>query len=124
MSKAKPSLNYSQVDWTGFESIPDEEVFNDWRDERKRKHGTGVTQSAMNRIRPHINKLARDGIEADTAFEIAASHGWRGIKYAWVIKDINDDMDDYSGLKPTRDMTLLDESSHSWANPQYRIDGK
>ena len=123
MSKnVKPSLSYKDVDWAGFESIPSEDVYEDWRAERKRKHSVGVTQSAMNLIRPHINQLARYGVEADTAFAIGASLGWRGIRYSWVVKELQADMDAFTEgrliseqPKSTREMTIAQELDRDWA---------
>ena len=106
-------MKYTDVNWEGFESIPSEEVYTQWHKARKQKHGFDANQAAINLIRPHINKLARDHcIEADQAFSVAGSLGWRSIKVAWVIKWESEDMDSYSNhtpqiIEPSRDIRSI-----------------
>lgn len=114
------TLKYDQVDWTGFNSIPDEGAYEDWRAARLKKHRVGVSQSAMKLIKPHINQLYQVGIDATEAFAIAAYNGWRGVGYSWVInwksKNMDDLCDNVAPIRSTRELSLEQElGDRSWA---------
>ncbi len=115
-------MKYSEVDWSKFDDKPEEETYNDWVKVRK-AHRAPVTQTAIRRIAPHINKLFQSGVDADEAFSIAAENGWRGIKYQWVQNAIHQDMQGMSdnvvsiGGRKTKDIGLIEElSDGSWAD--------
>ena len=103
-------MKYSQVDWSKWDDRPDEQTYNDWCKVRKGK----ITQTAINRTAPHINKLYQSGTSADEAVAIAAENCWTGIKYNWVMNAISRDMDGLSdyvepkliGSGSTRDVPL------------------
>ncbi len=112
-------MKYNQVDWSKWDDRPSEDTYNDWCIVRKAK----MTQTAINRTAPHINKLYQAGISADEAMCIAVENEWRGIKYQWVLKAMQRDMQAFSDLplsaqkRETRQITLEEElTDTSWAN--------
>ena len=84
---------YNELDWSSWPDKPEEQTFNDWNKVRKAKR-CPTTQTAINRTAVHIRKLVEEDVcSVDFAVQIAATRGWAGIKYAWVIKAIHDDQE-------------------------------
>ena len=113
-------MKYNEVDFSRWDDKPEEATYNDWLKVRK-AHRAPVSQTVINRLAPHINKLYRSGVSADDAFAIAVENGWRGIKYQWVQNAIAQDMqglsDNVVPIGSTRDTTLEQElTDRSWAN--------
>jgi hypothetical protein len=108
-------MKYKEVNWLAWDCSPTEEVFNDWLKTRK-AHRAPVSQTVINRMAMHINKLYQAGISPDDALGVAIENGWRGIKYSWVIKAIQQDMDSISDFTNTRDIPLeVSLTDRSWA---------
>ena len=110
-------MKYKEVDWSKWQSVPTETTYLDWCKIRKAK----MTQTAINRTAPHINKLLKAGISAEEAVAIAADNEWRGIKYQWVLKAISRDMEALSDFEPsprsTREISLTEQlTSRDWAD--------
>jgi|GEM_PF-7134761 len=108
-------MKYKDVDWSRWDDRPEENTYNDWCVVRKAK----MTQTAINRTAPHINKLYQAGVSADEAVAIATEKEWRGIKYQWVMNEIMRDMDglsDFSPARKTRDIPLIEQClDRRWA---------
>lgn len=110
-------MKYKDVDWSRFDDRPSEEMFNEWAKARKEKHRSAPNQAAINLMAGHINKLYQSGYSVDKCFLIAASEGWRSIKFAWVVGWYAKDMDGYQDQGETRDMSLQKElTDRNWAH--------
>lgn len=114
-------MKYKEVDWSRFDDRPSEEAYSLWAKARKEKHKSSPNQAAINLMAVHINKLYQSGTDAEEAFSIAASEGWRSIKFQWVMNWIQSDMqglsDNVVPIKSTRDTPLIEElTDRSWAD--------
>jgi len=113
-------MKYKDVDWSSWNDMPSESTYNDWLTVRKSK----MTQTAINRTAPHINKLFASKITADEAMGVAVEKEWRGIKYQWIMNAISQDMTGLADMQPaqledrsTRDIPQEEAlRDRTWAN--------
>lgn len=77
-------MKYAKVDWARFQTIPSQEVFDDWVAMRKEKKTT-TSQTALNRAAKYVNLLYGYGYTADDSLSAACEYGWKGMD--WVFKE-------------------------------------
>jgi hypothetical protein len=107
-------MKYKDVDWSSWIDIPSQEIYEDWLVVRKAK----MTQTAITRTAPHINKLYQAGIDANEAMGIAIEKEWRGIKYQWVMNAASQNMDGLADFKPAQ----LEQSTRNISMQQMLTD--
>lgn len=116
-------MKYSQVDWSRWDSIPDEEDWNDWVLVRKAKRAA-TTQTAVNRASKWVNLLWQMGYSATLTLEIACEKGYQGLE--WVYENErkrgfpespNHKLNNVKTMdRSTRDISLEEElNDKSWA---------
>jgi hypothetical protein len=78
-TSSKSSLDFSQ--WP---DLPSDQVFKDWLAVRKQKKAK-LTQTAVNRLAPHLIKAVAAGCSVDDVFELCASRCWIGFEFDWLV---------------------------------------
>lgn len=73
-----PSLDYSC--WP---SMPNDELFAEWKELRKRKKAA-ISQTVINRVGKELHKAAVSGFTVDQCFEQWIYKGWRGFEAEWM----------------------------------------
>jgi hypothetical protein len=74
----------SPLDFSKWPSLPSEQVFKDWLAIRKQKKAK-LTQTAINRLAPHLVKAVAAGCSVDDVFELCASRCWIGFEFDWLV---------------------------------------
>ena len=73
-----PSLDYSC--WP---SMPNDELFAEWKELRKRKRAA-ISQTVINRVGKELHKAASSGFTVDQCFEQWIYKGWSGCEAEWM----------------------------------------
>ena len=73
-----PSLDYSC--WP---SMPNDELFAEWKELRKRKKAA-ISQTVINRVGKELHKAASSGFTVDQCFEQWIYKGWSGFEAEWM----------------------------------------
>ena len=73
-----PSLDYSC--WP---SMPNDELFAEWKELRKRKRAA-ISQTVINRVGKELHKAASSGFTVDQCFEQWIYKGWSGFEAEWM----------------------------------------
>ena len=73
-----PSLDYSC--WP---SMPNDELFAEWKELRKRKKAA-ISQTVINRVGKELHKAASSGFTVDQCFEQWVYKGWSGFEAEWM----------------------------------------
>lgn len=73
-----PSLDYSC--WP---SMPNDELFAEWKELRKRKKAA-ISQTVINRVGKELHKAASSGFTVDKCFEQWIYKGWSGFEAEWM----------------------------------------
>jgi hypothetical protein len=74
----------SSLDFTSWPALPSEQVFKDWLAVRKQKKAK-LTQTAINRLAPHLVKAVAAGCSVDAVFELCVSRCWIGFEFDWLV---------------------------------------
>lgn len=78
-------VKMGDYDLSTWPSLPDEQLFNDWRAAKKRNKGS-VTQSTMNKVGGELAKAVTNGFNVNDCLATAESSGWRGFESDWMKK--------------------------------------
>ena len=73
-----PSLDYSC--WP---SMPNDELFAEWKELRKRKKAA-ISQTVINRVGKELHKASSAGFTVDQCFEQWVYKGWSGFEAEWM----------------------------------------
>jgi hypothetical protein len=73
----------SSLDFTLWPAMPSKQVFKDWLAVRKQKKAK-LTQTAINRLAPHLVKAVAAGCSVDAVFELCVSRCWIGFEFDWL----------------------------------------
>ncbi|WP_434939167.1 helix-turn-helix domain-containing protein [Shewanella sp. HL-SH8] len=65
-------------------ALPSEQLFKDWLAVRKQKKAK-LTQTAINRLAPHLVKAVDAGCTVDDVFELCVSRCWIGFEFEWLV---------------------------------------
>jgi hypothetical protein len=74
----------SALDFSLWPALPSDQVFKDWLAIRKQKKAK-LTQTAVNRLAPHLVKAVAAGCSVDDVFELCASRCWIGFEFDWLV---------------------------------------
>ncbi|WP_137225733.1 helix-turn-helix domain-containing protein [Shewanella sp. MEBiC00475] len=74
----------SALDFSLWPDLPSEQVFKDWLAIRKQKKAK-LTQTAVNRLAPHLIKAVAAGCSVDDVFALCASRCWIGFEFDWLV---------------------------------------
>jgi hypothetical protein len=74
----------SAFDFSRWPALPSEQVFKDWLAVRKQKKAK-LTQTAINRLAPHLVKAVAAGCSVDAVFELCVSRCWIGFEFDWLM---------------------------------------
>jgi hypothetical protein len=74
----------SALDFSKWPYLPSEQVFKDWLAVRKQKKAK-LTQTAINRLAPHLVKAVAAGCSVDAVFELCVSRCWIGFEFDWLV---------------------------------------
>jgi hypothetical protein len=74
----------SPLDFSKWPALPSDQVFKDWLAIRKQKKAK-LTQTAVNRLAPHLVKAVAAGCSVDDVFELCASRCWIGFEFDWLV---------------------------------------
>ena len=74
----------SALDFSKWPALPSEQVFKDWLAVRKQKKAK-LTQTAINRLAPHLVKAVAAGCSVDAVFELCVSRCWIGFEFDWLV---------------------------------------
>jgi hypothetical protein len=74
----------SPLDFSKWPDLPSDQVFKDWLAIRKQKKAK-LTQTAVNRLAPHLVKAVAAGCSVDDVFELCASRCWIGFEFDWLV---------------------------------------
>ena len=74
----------SALDFSKWPDLPSDQVFKDWLAVRKQKKAK-LTQTAVNRLAPHLVKAVAAGCSVDDVFELCASRCWIGFEFDWLV---------------------------------------
>jgi hypothetical protein len=74
----------SPLDFSKWPALPSDQVFKDWLAIRKQKKAK-LTQTAINRLAPHLVKAVAAGCSVDDVFELCASRCWIGFEFDWLV---------------------------------------
>jgi hypothetical protein len=74
----------SSLDFSLWPALPSEQVFKDWLAVRKQKKAK-LTQTAINRLAPHLVKAVAAGCSVDAVFELCVSRCWIGFEFDWLV---------------------------------------
>jgi hypothetical protein len=74
----------SPLDFSLWPALPSDQVFKDWLAIRKQKKAK-LTQTAVNRLAPHLVKAVAAGCSVDDVFELCASRCWIGFEFDWLV---------------------------------------
>jgi hypothetical protein len=74
----------SPLDFSKWPALPSDQVFKDWLAIRKQKKAK-LTQTAVNRLAPHLMKAVAAGCSVDDVFELCASRCWIGFEFDWLV---------------------------------------
>jgi len=74
----------SALDFSKWPALPSEQVFKDWLAVRKQKKAK-LTQTAVNRLTPHLIKAVATGCSVDDVFALCASRCWIGFEFDWLV---------------------------------------
>jgi hypothetical protein len=73
----------SALDFSLWPDLPSYQVFQDWLAVRKQKKAK-LTQTAVNRLAPHLVKAVAAGCSVDDVFELCVSRCWIGFEFEWL----------------------------------------
>jgi len=91
--EVEPEKGFGGFDFSSWPEIPDQALFTEYVKARKSKHGLIMTQAWVNERVPYMQTLAQNNVSVNRAIQMAASKGWQGLKAAWVLKEIKEDME-------------------------------
>jgi hypothetical protein len=74
----------SDLDFSPWPALPSEQLFNDWLAVRKQKKAK-LTQTAINRLAPHLVKAVDAGCSVDEVFELCVTRCWIGFEFDWLV---------------------------------------
>jgi hypothetical protein len=74
----------SALDFSKWPDLPSDQVFKDWLAIRKQKKAK-LTQTAVNRLAPHLMKAVAAGCSVDDVFALCASRCWIGFEFDWLV---------------------------------------
>jgi hypothetical protein len=74
----------SALDFSLWPDLPSYQVFQDWLAVRKQKKAK-LTQTAVNRLAPHLIKAVAAGCSVDDVFALCASRCWIGFEFDWLV---------------------------------------
>jgi hypothetical protein len=74
----------SSFDFSTWPALPSEQVFKDWLAVRRQKKAK-LTQTAINRLAPHLVKAVAAGCSVDAVFELCVSRCWIGFEFDWLM---------------------------------------
>ena len=74
----------SALDFSKWPALPSDQVFKDWLAVRKQKKAK-LTQTAINRLAPHLVKAVEAGCSVDAVFELCVSRCWIGFEFDWLV---------------------------------------
>ncbi|MBB1320581.1 helix-turn-helix domain-containing protein [Shewanella sp. SR43-8] len=74
----------SALDFSLWPDLPSDQVFKDWLAVRKQKKAK-LTQTAVNRLAPHLMKAVAAGCSVDDVFALCASRCWIGFEFDWLV---------------------------------------
>ena len=89
-----PSLDYSC--WP---SMPNDELFAEWKELRKRKRAA-ISQTVINRVGKELHKAASSGFTVDQCFEQWIYKGWSGFEAEWMNGGSNQHKEPAKPIKP------------------------
>lgn len=83
---------HKDADFSMWPAPISEELFEDWLTIRKAKKKP-LTQRAINNLKGHLMDLYfRHRVTPEMAFHICVDKGWQSLKYAWIVKEIKEDI--------------------------------
>jgi hypothetical protein len=74
----------SALDFSKWPALPGKQVFKDWLAVRQQKKAK-LTQTAINRLAPHLVKAVEAGCSVDAVFELCVSRCWIGFEFDWLV---------------------------------------
>jgi hypothetical protein len=74
----------SPFDFSKWPALPSNQVFKDWLAVRQQKKAK-LTQTAINRLAPHLVKAVEAGCSVDAVFELCVSRCWIGFEFDWLV---------------------------------------
>ncbi|WP_434927181.1 helix-turn-helix domain-containing protein [Shewanella sp. HL-SH2] len=74
----------SALDFSKWPALPGKQVFKDWLAVRQQKKAK-LTQTAINRLAPHLVKAVEAGCSVDDVFELCVSRCWIGFEFDWLV---------------------------------------
>lgn len=83
----KINTKKSDLDFSGWPSMPSDQVFADYKKLRQAKSAP-LTQTVINRLGAELKALERYGVTVDQALAIACERGWQGIKSEWILNHL------------------------------------
>lgn len=75
--------NKKDLNFYRWPTVPDEEIFKDWKAARKLKKQT-LTQTVINQFGDEITKAANHGFSVDQCLAEVCARGWQGFKAEWM----------------------------------------
>ena len=97
--EVSPDKGFDGFDFSSWPEIPDKKMFNDLIRARKAKHKVIMNQAYINAAAPHMYQLVNTGIPISKSLEVATITGWQGFRANWVIKEVNEQVNQPKSLE-------------------------
>ena len=81
--KPKGKTVSHSLDYSCWPSMPNDELFAEWKELRKRKRAA-ISQTVINRVGKELHKAASSGFTVDQCFEQWIYKGWSGFEAEWM----------------------------------------
>lgn len=81
--KPKEKTVSHSLDYSCWPSMPNDELFAEWKELRKRKRAA-ISQTVINRVGKELHKAASSGFTVDQCFEQWVYKGWSGFEADWM----------------------------------------
>ena len=81
--KPKGNTVSHSLDYSCWPSMPNDELFAEWKELRKRKKAA-ISQTVINRVGKELHKAASSGFTVDQCFEQWIYKGWSGFEAEWM----------------------------------------
>ena len=97
--KPKGNTVSPPLDYSCWPSMPNDELFAEWRQLRKRKKAA-ISQTVINRVGKELHKAASSGFTVDQCFEQWIYKGWSGFEAEWMTGGSNQPKEPVKPIKP------------------------
>ena len=81
--KPKGKTDSPSLDYSCWPSMPNDELFAEWKELRKRKKAA-ISQTVINRVGKELHKASSAGFTVDQCFEQWVYKGWSGFEAEWM----------------------------------------